>query len=385
MNEAYFFENEPIARQRGWGGYPDEFEDELSEWQWEEEVRRRPRRSSSSRSGRRGSRGRRGRSGQTGRSARPSARRGPASGPGMPEDGARSERRAQRLSRVQRCLARATGEPLEATGAMGPETRAAIRTFQERQGLEVTGRADPETRQALKEACRPPAEEEEYFGPFTSGSKYILELGEEQEVRITSLEINLEWLRNNYDRSQAFTVEQVNTQLNEPSTAKGVYIVVDNSNKRILKVGKTDGTMARRIYSEPHSTWIKENRDLRYYYATIQHISGGCPIVGCINAIEHLLSRTLIRAGLMRDVTTHASPVDQAIIEGTIIIRNILPEELNYETHLRAAYRPQNQDSRGKVITHRSFPAYEGNRLVIRPLSGTALGRGTNTYWELEF
>jgi len=62
---------------------------------------------------------------------------------------------------------------LPVDGVMGVETRSAIRSFQERQGLPVDGTVGPETKQALIGATRggppapsdaPPAEEEQFLG-----------------------------------------------------------------------------------------------------------------------------------------------------------------------------------------------------------------------------
>ena len=54
---------------------------------------------------------------------------------------------------VQDCLNRALGLQLPVDGIMSRETRSAVRSFQERQGLPITGLVGPETEAALKSTC----------------------------------------------------------------------------------------------------------------------------------------------------------------------------------------------------------------------------------------
>ncbi len=61
---------------------------------------------------------------------------------------------------VQDCLNRALGLQLPVDGIMSRETRSAVRSFQERQGLPITGLVGPETEAVLKSTCAgslPPA------------------------------------------------------------------------------------------------------------------------------------------------------------------------------------------------------------------------------------
>ena len=55
---------------------------------------------------------------------------------------------------VQDCLNRALGLQLPVDGIMSRETRSAVRSFQERQGLPITGLVGPETEAALKSTCQ---------------------------------------------------------------------------------------------------------------------------------------------------------------------------------------------------------------------------------------
>lgn len=54
---------------------------------------------------------------------------------------------------VQDCLNRALGLQLPVDGIINRETRSAVRTFQERQGLTINGLVGPDTEAALKSAC----------------------------------------------------------------------------------------------------------------------------------------------------------------------------------------------------------------------------------------
>jgi peptidoglycan hydrolase-like protein with peptidoglycan-binding domain len=55
---------------------------------------------------------------------------------------------------VQSCLNQVMGLRLPVNGVMSPETRSAVRSFQERQGLRIDGLVGPETERALAEACK---------------------------------------------------------------------------------------------------------------------------------------------------------------------------------------------------------------------------------------
>jgi len=60
------------------------------------------------------------------------------------------------VSWAQTCLNGYLGLTLPVDGVLDLNTRNAIRTFQERQGLPTTGRIGPKTEAALKSACQPP-------------------------------------------------------------------------------------------------------------------------------------------------------------------------------------------------------------------------------------
>jgi hypothetical protein len=65
-----------------------------------------------------------------------------------PEGGRYAAARA-RLRQVQERLQAAGVAPGPLDGRLGPQTRAALRRYQQRQGLQVTGTLDPQTLQAL--------------------------------------------------------------------------------------------------------------------------------------------------------------------------------------------------------------------------------------------
>ncbi|MEW5755936.1 MAG: peptidoglycan-binding domain-containing protein [Pseudomonadota bacterium] len=54
---------------------------------------------------------------------------------------------------VQDCLNHAMGLQLPVTGAMGPDTRSGLRSFQRQQGLRASGIVGPDTEEALRAAC----------------------------------------------------------------------------------------------------------------------------------------------------------------------------------------------------------------------------------------
>ena len=60
---------------------------------------------------------------------------------------------SERVRWLQDCLNQALDTQLPVTGTIGPETRSAIRRFQQQQGLRTTGIAGPDTEEALKSAC----------------------------------------------------------------------------------------------------------------------------------------------------------------------------------------------------------------------------------------
>ncbi|MBI4528005.1 MAG: peptidoglycan-binding protein [Deltaproteobacteria bacterium] len=69
-------------------------------------------------------------------------------GPGARGD---AEQQAGRedIRRAQEALKAKGLDPGPANGMMGPETEAALKVFQQREGLPVTGRLDDKTKQAL--------------------------------------------------------------------------------------------------------------------------------------------------------------------------------------------------------------------------------------------
>jgi len=80
--------------------------------------------------------------------------------PPEPQDGTRvpdlPELPSEHVRWVQQCLNRFLGLRLPLDGIASPQTRSAIRMFQERRGLPITVLAGPETEAALTGACRGP-------------------------------------------------------------------------------------------------------------------------------------------------------------------------------------------------------------------------------------
>jgi len=68
--------------------------------------------------------------------------------PGEPEPSG-----SERVRWIQDCLNQAMGLQLPVTGVMGPETRSAVRSFQQQQGLRVSGVVSPKTEQTLSSVC----------------------------------------------------------------------------------------------------------------------------------------------------------------------------------------------------------------------------------------
>lgn len=86
-----------------------------------------------------------------------SATPAPSAMPGMsgmpmqhakPAAGDHADMRMDRVKKLQTAL-NAHGATLTVDGKMGPKTTAALKTFQQAQGLKVTGHPDKETRAAL--------------------------------------------------------------------------------------------------------------------------------------------------------------------------------------------------------------------------------------------
>ena len=141
--------------------------------------------------------------------------------PAFPAEPAGSER----VRWVQDCLNQALGLQLPVTGVMGPETRSAVRTFQQQQGLRASGIAGPDTEEALKGACG------------GQSSPAADDGGGQDDSELGPLTATLTWLPSNEDRGSIHprSGRQVSgggfiSLLNRP-TAVTV--------KRILKVGKT--------------------------------------------------------------------------------------------------------------------------------------------------
>jgi peptidoglycan hydrolase-like protein with peptidoglycan-binding domain len=75
---------------------------------------------------------------------------------GQPKDSAQSGDREQ-VKAVQQALKDKGFDPGEVDGAMGPKTQAALRDYQQKEGLKATGNADAETMAKLTASASMPA------------------------------------------------------------------------------------------------------------------------------------------------------------------------------------------------------------------------------------
>ncbi|MBS3955475.1 MAG: N-acetylmuramoyl-L-alanine amidase [Methylomicrobium sp.] len=73
---------------------------------------------------------------------------------------------SERVRWVQDCLNQVMGLQLPVNGIMSVETRSALRSFQQRQGLGESGILGPDTEQALASACRPGPASDTEVNPF---------------------------------------------------------------------------------------------------------------------------------------------------------------------------------------------------------------------------
>lgn len=85
---------------------------------------------------------------------RTSDRSGSEPGSGTPPEQMPTEQPSEHVRWVQSCLNQVMGLRLTIDGILNVETRSAVRSFQERQGLRKDGLVGPETEQALKDACK---------------------------------------------------------------------------------------------------------------------------------------------------------------------------------------------------------------------------------------
>lgn len=260
---------------------------------------------------------------------------------------------------IQDCLNRALGMQLPITGVMGPETRSAVRTFQQQQGLRASGIVGPDTEAALKTACE--------NTPTDSAND-----GDQTESELGPLNASLTWLPNN-GKPTLFTRDQASKQ-----KGGGVYIVVESHDgvtvKRILKVGKT-ADFARRFGSDQDYkvALADQTRGPKVPVANLRFYLGQMRGVDRHAHVERALARLLFRTG---ETLVGGQPVRANPVQGKLRIQNILPGPLQTiaatrGTRLDAAYRAAaGRDSRGQQISAGSPPVPNSpNTLTLDPKS----------------
>ena len=280
--------------------------------------------------------------------------------------------RSERTRWVQDCLNQAVGTQLPVTGVMGPETRSVVRSFQRQQGLRVTGIAGPDTEEALKAAC--------------SGQN----VGENSElesppVKAPGLIAKLTWQPNN-ETAKLYTWSEIQQRpFDRIHGDVGVYIVVlfdreivkgkyKKIIKRILKVGKASRQSFRERLNNTEHKELRARYPGRvgYYLAKIQ-ATNACPVAGCAELIEHLIARTLIRAG-KRMMPHHGAPIVPIKAIDGISVANILPKTL--AKNIEKAYAAAGpMDARKQRIGPVTAPASGSGNLILPK----------NAIWELEY
>jgi hypothetical protein len=256
---------------------------------------------------------------------------------------------SERVRWVQDCLNQALRMQLPVTGIMGPETRSAVRTFQQQQRFRVTGIAGPDTEEALKGVC--------------AGGAAAVDPGEGQEdSELEPLTATVTWLPSN-ENPRLFTREEASSQ-----GGAGVYIVVESADgrtiNRILKVGKTHRFASRfgkkdPFYGKPLA--LRQGRRiseavpadrLRFYLGRLDGFVD--PTVN----VERALARLLARTG---EALAGGIQVPPSRVLGRVNIRNILPKPLR--ARLPKAYRAS-----GTGIPKGTPPEPNiGNTLVLEP------------------
>lgn len=285
---------------------------------------------------------------------------------GEPEPSSSSEH----VRWVQDCLNRAAGTQLPVTGIMGRDTRSAVRNFQRQQGLRASGIVGPDTEDALRAACTG-----QNAGENSELESYIKEPG---------FIAWLTWQPSN-EKPQLYTWDEIQKRPRDRIHGDvGVYIVVLFERRtiggktkkiitKILKVGKAiDDSFRQRLEREDHQKIrAKYPEKVGYYLAKIQ-ASGACPVRGCGSVIEHLITRTLIRAGKM--LPEHQRPIVPIKALDQTQVANILPKPL--AINLGKAYAATGpMDVRKQRIGPVAAPASGSGNLILPK----------DAIWELEY
>lgn len=148
---------------------------------------------------------------------------------------------------VQACLNQTLGLQLPVTGAIGAETRSAVRTFQRRQGLRASGIVGPDTEEALRAVCenrdgRRPSTEAEFAATYESGGARGA-VGEWAEMELPSkFRLNYDTLVNRmppqhqrlWERSRCYLLSEWHRA---PRKRGGVYLLIFRNPSRRSHIG----------------------------------------------------------------------------------------------------------------------------------------------------
>lgn len=234
---------------------------------------------------------------------------------------------------MQDCLNQSLRLRIPVTGAMGPETRSAVRTFQKQQGLRVSGIMGPDTEEALRAACRGIA-----AAAHDAGNT-------QQEMEIGPVTATLTWQRNPAN-TLLFKREQT-----RDVKGGGIYIAVDtDKGDEILKVGKTWSFKTNPYGDQRYRDMARSRPGLRFYLATYKGSRGSAGGGGVLEMIEKTIARLLYRAG--KGLPEDFKPFIGTPVLGNVKIRNILP--LPLYVLLPAAYTASGKDKKGRDIPPRT-------------------------------
>ncbi len=286
---------------------------------------------------------------------------------------------SERVRWLQDCLNQALGLQLPVTGVIGPQTRSAVRTFQQQKGLRVSGIAGPDTEDALKSACS-----EKSSAPVDKG-------GGQEDSELGPLTATLIWLSSKspadpQDR-HLFTVEQARRM-----QGGGIYILVGRAKskaksmqkyaggRQLLKVGKTESFANRfRIGGDyDNADFRKSWTDVHAYLARVRDFQFQ------ETQVERAIARLFYRAG--EDLPLDRKPFAPVSLTGPVRVESILPPALR--ARLQLAYRattgsrvvPAAGASEGKTV---AVPAGTGTGNVPGDPNLLYLDKGTFPRWEI--
>lgn len=201
---------------------------------------------------------------------------------------------SERVRWLQDCLNQALGTQLPVTGAIGPETRSAVRSFQRQQGLRTTGIAGPDTEEALRSACErrggQPSAEEMEFGTGYESEWLELELPDAFQTNFQTLVNRMKAKhRTFWDSKRCYPLSQWN---NAPKQG-GVYLLIFRNRSpsgHIGYVGQTGNLYVRmRVHHRQiRSHGLDPDSYAFCWYPTPQHKS-----------IEESIRATLNPTGLV--------------------------------------------------------------------------------------